>query len=170
MRNQLAAIAILAGSVPAYADDVTYQRPVKAVANFVDAPAIPQANLGPDRSTLVLITPIQFPSITEVAEPELRLAGLRINPKNRAMARRGFAQHLELLNVAARAATPRPIRGLPDGARIGDVQWSPDGKSLAFTVTEADAIRLWLADVHDATARAIATPPLSGVAGRPCDW
>jgi dipeptidyl aminopeptidase/acylaminoacyl peptidase len=170
MRNGLVAIAILVCSTPSYADDVTYQRPPKAVANFVDAPPIPQSNLGPDQTTLLLITPLAFPSIAEVAEVELRLAGLRINPKNRATARRPFAQHLELLDIKAKPAAPRPIRGIPDGARIGDIRWSPDGKYVAFTVTFADAIRLWLADVHDATARQLATPPLSGVVGGPCDW
>ena len=170
MRNRLVAIAIMVCSTATYADDVTYQRPVKAVANFVDAPPIPLTDFGPDRATALLFTPLAFPSIAEVAEPELRLAGLRINPRNRAMARRPFAQHLELLDVKARGATPRPIRGIPDGARIGQFSWSPDAKQLAFTVTEADAIRLWVADVDDATARQLATPPLSGVVGPPCAW
>lgn len=40
MRNGLIAIAILVCSTPSYADDVIYQRPVKAVANFVDAAPI----------------------------------------------------------------------------------------------------------------------------------
>src|SRR5262245_62047414 len=118
MRIGLAAIAILVCSGPSYADDVTYQRPPKAVANFVDATPIPQTSLGPDRATLLLSTPLAFPSIAEVAETELRLAGLRINPKNRATARRPFAQRLELLDVKAKAAVPRPIRGVPEGARI----------------------------------------------------
>jgi dipeptidyl aminopeptidase/acylaminoacyl peptidase len=170
MRNLLVAAAVLSCSTPLYADDVTYQRPPKAVASFVDAVPFPQANLGPDRATLLLITPIAFPSIAEVAEPELRLAGLRINPRNRAMARRVFAQRLELLDSRTKGAAPRAIRGLPEGARIGDVQWSPDGKAVALTVTEADAIRLWLADVATAQARTLATPALSGVAGAPCDW
>jgi dipeptidyl aminopeptidase/acylaminoacyl peptidase len=170
MRTGLVAIAILLGSSSAYADDVTYQRPVKAVANFVDAPPIPVISSSPDRTTALLITPLAFPSIAEVSEPELRLAGLRINPKNRALARRPFAQHLELLDVKTRGATPRPIRGLPDGARIGSLLWSPDSKQIAMTVTEADAMRLWVADVHDATARQLPTPPLSGVAGAPCAW
>ena len=37
MRKPLVTIAILVGSVPSYADEVTYQRPPKAVASFVDA-------------------------------------------------------------------------------------------------------------------------------------
>src|SRR5215831_16963924 len=113
MRKQLVTIAILVGSTPSYGDEVTYQRPPKAVAAFVDATPFPRAQPrpdrpgprmsqpGPDRSQLVLATPVVFPPIAEVAEPELRLAGLRINPKNRAAARRVFAQRLDLLDAQA---------------------------------------------------------------------
>jgi len=163
-------LAFVLSSATSNADDLTFQRPPKAVANLVDAAPIPGTSLGPDRVTLLLSTSRAFPSIAEVAEPELRLAGLRINPKNRAMARRGFAQKLELLDTRTKQAMPRPIRGIPDGARIGDVAWSPDGAYLAFTVTEAEAIKLWLADVKQATARQLITVPLSSPTGRPCEW
>src|ERR1043165_1357391 len=130
MRNELIAIAIatatLMSPTPARADDVTYQRPPKVVAAFVEAPRFPIASLSPDRATLVLAAPTAFPSIAELAEPELRLAGLRINPRNRAASRRVYAQRLELLDVKAKGAAPRPVRGIPEGARIADVAWSPD--------------------------------------------
>ncbi|MBS1119631.1 MAG: glutamyl peptidase Serine peptidase family [Deltaproteobacteria bacterium] len=163
------ALLLLASST-ALADDLTYQRPPKAVANLVDAPPIPSTSLGPDHVTLLLATSRPFPSIAEVAEPELRLAGLRINPKNRATARRGFSQKLELLDTRAKGATPRAIRGIPDGARLGDLAWSPDGKHLAFTVTEAEAIKLWLADVKESSAKQLVTIAMSGTSGRPCEW
>ncbi|HEX3760974.1 MAG TPA: hypothetical protein VHW23_19905, partial [Kofleriaceae bacterium] len=176
MRHQLVAIAILVSAARSYADDVTYQRPAKPVASFVDAVPLAEADLGPDHSTLLLITPLAFPSIAEVSAPEVRLTGARVNARNRAITTqqdrpfRVVAQRLELLDIATASARPRPIAGIPDGARIGDVRWSPSGAAIAFTVTEPDALRLWLADVRTATARPIATPPLSGVAGAPCDW
>jgi dipeptidyl aminopeptidase/acylaminoacyl peptidase len=154
---------------PAFADDVAYQMPPKNVAALVDAAPIPSAALGPDRKTLLLVTPRGFPSIAEVAEVELRLAGMRINPANRALSPRGFAQKLELLDITAATATPRTITGIPVGARIADTSWSPDGTYLAFTITKADTIELWLADVKAASARLLAAP-MSGLAGRPCEW
>ena len=168
MRTSL--VVTLLWSAMANADDVTYQTPVKAVANLVDATPIPNTALGPDRATLLLVTSRPFPSIAEVAEPELRLAGLRINPRNRSMARRGFAQKFELLDSKTAGAVARSITGVPADARIGDVAWSPDGTYLAFTVTEPDAVKLWLADVKRATAKPLATVALAGPTGRPCQW
>ena len=162
-------VALLLVSSTAIAED-KYERPVKAVANLVDAPPIPSTSLGPDRSTLLLITSRNFPSIAEVAEPELRLAGLRINPKNYAQSRRGFAQKLELVDTKAANAVARPINGIPDGARIGDVAWSPDGALLAFTITTDTAIEPWIVDVQGARAKRQAQVALSGGVGRPCEW
>src|SRR3954470_7119210 len=176
MRHLLVAIAILGSAARSYADDVTYQRPAKAVASFVEAAPLVVADPGPDRTTLLLITPLVFPSIADVAVPEVRLTGARVNTRNRVITikqeppQRLVAQHLELLDIANPAARPRPITGLPDGARIGDIAWSPSGATIAFTVTEPDALRLWLADVRTGVARPLATPPLSGVTGAPCDW
>src|SRR5215813_7533789 len=112
MRTPLVAIAILVSAARSYADDVTYQRPVKAVASFVDATPLAFAELGPDRATLLLITPLAFPSIAEVAVPEVRLTGARINTRNRVITikqeppQRLVAQHLELLDLADAAARP----------------------------------------------------------------
>jgi dipeptidyl aminopeptidase/acylaminoacyl peptidase len=176
MRSQLAMLAILVSAARSYADDVTYQRPAKGVASFVDAAPLTQAELGPDRTTLLVITPLAFPSIADVAVPEVRLTGARVNPRNRVITikqdppQRLVAQRLELLDIANPAARPRPITGIPDGARIGDLRWSPSGAAIAFTVTEPDALRLWLADVRTGVARPLATPPLSGAASESPCW
>ncbi|MBX3160329.1 MAG: S9 family peptidase [Deltaproteobacteria bacterium] len=167
----LALAGVLAAASPALAQDATtYQRPGKAVANFVDAQGLPIARIAPDKRTLLLVTAQTFPSIAEVAEVELRLAGLRINPKNRAQSRRFYAQKLELLDARTPGAAPRAIRGLPDGARMADLAWSPDGKYLALSVTDATAIKLWLVDIAAATAKQIGGDALSGVFGNPCEW
>jgi len=152
MRTLFVTLAILVSATRSHADDVTYQRPVKAVASFVDATPLAYAELGPDRAALLLITPLVFPSIAEVAAPEVRLTGARVNTRNRVITikqeppQRLIAQRLALLDVANPSARPRPVTGIPDGARIGDLQWSPTGAAIAFTVTEPDALRLWIAD------------------------
>src|SRR5262245_743166 len=102
MRSALALLFLLAPATALRADDLPYPTPPPAVARFVTAPAMPGTSLGPDRTTLLLTTPQLFPSIAQVAETELRLAGLRINPKNRSQTRRIFFEKLELLDARAK--------------------------------------------------------------------
>ena len=61
------------------ADD-GYKIPPKAIADLVDAPITPNVLLSPDKKHLLILERTSLPSIEELSQPELRLAGLRINP------------------------------------------------------------------------------------------
>jgi hypothetical protein len=71
-----------------------------------------------------------LPGIAEVAQPELKLAGLRINPRTCSSSRFSFGTDLSLLDVGTRKESR--IRGLPRGLRLADLSWSPDQRYLAF--------------------------------------
>ena len=58
-------------------------------------PRGPEFKLGPQNKQALLISLPNLPSITEVSQPELRLAGLRINPKMRAASRVNFSDGLK---------------------------------------------------------------------------
>jgi hypothetical protein len=73
--------ALSMAAAPAAADPAGYQTPIKAVADLVNVPPTPAASLSPDGRTLLLSQQATLPSIAEVSQPELRLAGLRINPR-----------------------------------------------------------------------------------------
>ena len=62
------------------AADPGYRTPSAPLAAIVDAPSSPVAVLSPDRTRLLLLDRPEAPSIAELAQPELKLAGLRINP------------------------------------------------------------------------------------------
>src|SRR5262249_10672462 len=61
---------------PAFAQE-TYHLPPKTVVDLVDARPTPVAEVSPDRKTLLVLESRALPSIAEVAEPVLRLAGVR---------------------------------------------------------------------------------------------
>jgi dipeptidyl aminopeptidase/acylaminoacyl peptidase len=152
------------------AGPTAYRSPARSIAALVDVPPTPAASLGPDLRTLVLLEQPTLPTIAEVAEPELRLAGLRINPRTSGPSRRSYLSGLLLLDVRDASAAPRAVTGLPVGARIADVRWSPDGARLAFTVTGDDAISLWVAEVKTARAWRLLPDRLNGAAGAPFEW
>lgn len=123
-----------------------YQMPPKALADVVDAPLTPGIVLDPARSHMLLMHRPGYPTIEDVAKPELRLAGLRIDPTTNGQSR---VMHYHALTLKRMVDGHEiPVKGLPKDARIGQAHWSPNGKHFAFTVTEDQSIVLWLGDVE----------------------
>jgi hypothetical protein len=58
----------------------TYQTPPKAIADLVNAPITPSVSFSKNGDWMMLLERADNPSIEELSQPELRIAGLRINP------------------------------------------------------------------------------------------
>ncbi len=145
-----------------------YQMPPKPIADLVDAPLPPTALVSPQRTWLLLADRPALPPITEVAQPELRLGGIRLNPRTNGPSQPAYFTGLTLLRLADR--TKSPVAGLPSPARLGDLSWSPDERYVVFTHTAGDQVELWLLDVEKAAARRVADLRLNAAAGRAVQW
>ena len=79
-------LALLAAAGPVAAqqagEPVVYQQPPAPIAAILDSQPSPTPSLSPDRETLALYDRSNLPPIEELAEPMLKLAGYRINPRN----------------------------------------------------------------------------------------
>ena len=130
-----------------------YQLPSAALKAIVDAPRAPSLFLSPRRDLAVQMGTPSLPSIAQVAQPELKLAGLRIHPRTYSESRFSFGNSLGLKSVAD--ASERPIKGLPQDLAVASLAWSPDQRFLAFNHVDAanGGNELWLVDVASATAR-----------------
>lgn len=164
--------ALLGVPATASAQDTAlgYQMPPQVLADMIDAPPTPGVALSPDQQWLLLLERPGLPPIAEVAEPELRLAGLRINPRSNGPSRESTLTGL----VFQRLRDGKEVRvtGLPAEARLTGVSWSPDGERIAWVTNVRDELSLWYADLADGRARRI-TPAgvqLNAVYGRPYDW
>ena len=146
-----------------------YQQPPQAVIDMVDAPLIPQTLLAPNREWLMLLERPSLPPVADLAQPELRLAGLRINPRNNDQSRAAQTTGIKLVKLVDRSE--KIVSGLPPGARIGDAQWSPDAKRIAFTLVRETGVELMVAEVaNGAVARRVTDRTLNGVMGRSMVW
>jgi dipeptidyl aminopeptidase/acylaminoacyl peptidase len=151
------------------ADSARYQTPAQAIVDMVDAPPIPQTILSPSRDWIMLLERPALPLLAELAQPELRLAGLRINPRTNDQSRTGQTTGIKLVRIVER--TEKAVTGLPAGARIAEALWSPDGKRVAFTLVRDSGIELMVAEVgNGAVARRVIDRPLNGVLGRSFVW
>ncbi|WP_460537363.1 alpha/beta hydrolase family protein [Chitinimonas naiadis] len=172
MRRPIRSIApaLLAGLIgsTALAAGNGYQMPAPELQALVDAPRGPGFSIGPKRGVALLTGLPGLPSIAEVAQPELKLAGLRINPKARAASRFEFGDSLTLLDV--NTGKTRPVSGLPKDPRIADSAWSADERWVAFSRWGDEGVELWLLDVQKASARRLLNERLNAVAGSGFTW
>jgi dipeptidyl aminopeptidase/acylaminoacyl peptidase len=151
-----------------------YQLPPPQLQAIVDAPRAPVLGLSPQRNLAMMVDTPALPSIAEVAQPELKLAGLRINPRTYSPSRFSFGTGLKLLDIATQKEIK--IMGLPRQLRLADTAWSPDQRYLAFThVTYADrdgasGVELWLVDINTRIARRLTAQPLSYLGGSGFSW
>ena len=103
------------GGVPLVASSSSYQVPSQALVDVVDAPTTPQVSLDPTEQWLLLMEVPSLPSIAELAERELRLAGTRIKPQSFGPSRTRPYSGLSL--VALNGDQKRDVSGLPSPAR-----------------------------------------------------
>ena len=74
----------LAAQTPAPPAASGYLLPPKVIGDILDAPPPPTAELSPARDVVALLERTSMPSIADLAQPMLRLAGVRINPRTNA--------------------------------------------------------------------------------------
>ena len=154
----LALIAALVFAQGAFAQ-TTYQTPSQELVDVVDAPTTPLLSIDPTHRHFALLDTPSLPGLSELAQPELKLAGLRLSPATRGPSRARFVNGISFQDLDAAPGAERRVTGLPEDARLGNPRWSPDGRFLAVTHTAygedfaSSRIELWIAEVETASAR-----------------
>lgn len=137
----------------------TYQVPPKALADLVTVAPTPGVSLSDKGDVMLILEQASAPGIAELAQPELKLAGLRINPANNGPSRTRYITGLKLRKLTSQEE--KPITGLPPEPLISNVQWSPDYQKIAFANSTDSRIDLYVADVATATARRVGSVALN---------
>jgi dipeptidyl aminopeptidase/acylaminoacyl peptidase len=162
-------LAVLAAAARISLAQAVYQQPPEPIAKMLDASPIPAVLVSPDGHYLLELERPALPPIGEVAGPQLRLAGDRIDLRTTDDPRRSTLTGLKLQPVDGGAER---ALGFPAGARIHYVSWSPDSRRIAAVVQEHPdaALTIWVADVATGAARALTDRALNAAAGSPCSW
>ncbi len=145
-----------------------YMMPPMAIARLIDAPTTPWVSVSPNNDWLLLLHRPDLPPIEEVAQPELRVAGLRINPRNNGPSRGRYYNALTLKKISD--GSEHPVSDLPEDPKISNFGWSPDGKKIAFTLTFTDHLELWTAKIKDSKAKQVFATPLNDAYGNCYEW
>jgi dipeptidyl aminopeptidase/acylaminoacyl peptidase len=161
--------AALTAALPMAAQaPLTFQRPAPVIADLVDVENPPTPLVDAQARVLALYRRPALLSLADLAQPELRLAGLRINPRTHNAARTRSLQGLTLQELATGKAIP--ITGLPAGLRFEHPVFAPGGAHLALVELQATGMALWTVDTASGQARRLTGPVLSATLGRPFVW
>lgn len=163
-------IAFLSAQVVVFAQKPSgYQIPPQAIASLIDAAQTPGVSLSPDNRWMLLLDRPGLPSIEEVGQEELRLAGIRINPRTNGPSRTSYFSNLVICPVEDGAAT-KTVQGLPESPKITNLSWSPDGATIAFLHTVPQGIELWAVDLASAKARRLTGPVVNAALPGSFSW
>lgn len=119
------------------------------------SPALP--DVSPTAQDMLLVSSTDYPPISRVAAPFLRLAGVRVEPANHSKhdTPGGYGvtpcvRSLDLVHVSTGA---RSHVNLPADACPGPPSWSADGKRFAFENIAAESVELWVGSVDGSAQR-----------------
>lgn len=148
----VAALTATLAAAPAPAQD-GYRTPPDAIVRIAEAPSTPALSVAPGAGHAVLMHRDSLIPLADLARPELRIAGLRLDPATSAASRRRTWNGLTLKRLADGAELP--LTGLPSPLRGDHFAWSPDGSRFAFTHTRDDSVELWVGEAAGGAARRV---------------
>ena len=138
-----------------------YRQPPAVIQRILDAPATPTTILTPDRTAILLLERPGLPPISEIAAPEYRVAGIRLDPRTSGPSRQNPARGISVMPISGGAATPIAMQ-LPARAGVGNPSWSPNGQRFAFVVSTDDALTLWGVRITEAPISPVRLLEFSG--------
>jgi len=126
-------------------DDISYKLPPKEIAELLLVKPTPNVTVDSYGEWMLFTQSNSYPSVEELAQPELRIAGMRINPNNFALSRQNFINDLWLKNI--KTGKEFRVTGLPSSMSATSLLWSPNNKKIAFTQVANTRVDLYVIDI-----------------------
>ncbi|MDB2486484.1 prolyl oligopeptidase family serine peptidase [Porticoccaceae bacterium] len=142
--------------------DLGYQMPPKIMADLVDAPRRPGVTLSDNKQWLAILHRPGAPSISDLAQPEEKLAGLRINANVFGPSRSSGYTKIEIRSVSGDRVIP--VDDLPEG-KVMSTSFSPDSKHLAYVVEDSAGLTLWSFNLEQEQSKRVADVYLNASLG-----
>lgn len=149
-------------------ENLTYQLPDAAILNLADAPLPPSVVADNKGENAFFFYRSRYKSIAELSETEMRLGGLRINPKTNINSRQAYSEKITFFDL--KSGKEREIVGLPTNGRFANALWNRAQTKMAFTNTTENGVELWVVDTKTAQAKQLTKDHLNANLGRPFTW
>ena len=148
--------------------DAGYKLPPKEIADLLLAKPTPAVSIDDKAEWMLLSERNPYPTVEELGQPELRIAGLRLNPANFSPSRQTFINNFRLKNI--KAGKEFIITGLPQTLLASNISWNPSQKKIAFLNTASDKVDLYLIDVATQKATKVNKQAVNNTLGSAYTW
>lgn len=149
-------------------ENISYQKPPKAILDLVDYERAPSVLMDTKKQYMLLSYRSTYKSLDDLSQDDIRLGGLRINPKTNIGSTVTYNNNLKIQKIGETNA--RQVQGLPANPQISNVAWSADEKKIAFSNTTSTGVELWVLDVASAQAKKLTESISNANAGNPFSW
>lgn len=149
-------------------ENIDYQKPPASILELVDVERAPIVSIDSKKEQMIFYYRDAFKSLNDLNQPEMRLAGLRINPITNISSNVSFYNNIKYKRLID--ADLKQVANLPLDARITHTSFSPDETKLAFTNTVVDGVELWIIDLKSLQAKKLTEGILNANSGVPYSW
>ena len=126
-------------------DAVNYQMPPKDIVDLLLAKPTPSVNIDSKAQWMLLSERNSYPSVEELGQPEVRIAGLRLNTNNFSPTRQTYINNFTLKNIITNKEYK--LVGLPANMLASNIRWNDSETKIAFTNTTGSRVDAYVIDV-----------------------
>lgn len=159
---------LLLVAMSSHAQKTNYQRPPKVIEEVALAKLSPVVEISPDRQWLVELERSPYRSLAKLAQPELKLAGIRINPQT--FNRSRMPEYTGASLLYPKTGENKQVTGIPDEAVIVEMSFSPSSDKLVLAVEETDGVYLYQASWEAPEAKRLINRPINATNGVEIEW
>ena len=169
MKNIVITLLITASYLLNAQEELGFQIPKKELLDLIDVDLAPTVLRNTKNTVMVLLSRSTYKSIADLSRKELRIAGLRVDPKRFIGSRTTYYNNVELVNFE-KGETPLLVDGLPNKPQLTNFIWSPDEKMIAMTHTSDSSVELWILDVTTRKVKKLSSQPINATMGNSINW
>ncbi|MDO9153206.1 MAG: prolyl oligopeptidase family serine peptidase [Paludibacter sp.] len=149
-------------------ENLNYQLPPEEILQLADYQRLPSIEMDVNNKYLLYIYRNTYKTLEDINQPEIKLAGKRINPVASISSKIDYIRNLKVALVDG--GVPVQVSGLPENPRIAYLTWSRDDSKIAFTNTVSNGLELWVLDFETASAKKLTDARVNAFFGNPICW
>ena len=151
-------------------ENIQYQKPSKEILELLEFDRPPSVLYDNKKNYLVYLYRDNYKSIADLSTKEMRLGGLRIDPKTNIGSRVSYYKNVQIKNLKKNKSSIIQVKGIPENAKLSNIAWSPDQKKIALTNTTENGVELWVLKLETGTVTKLTKPNLNANMGDVINW